>query len=148
MTKWQKIKKMQQQQKAGKQGMGGMSNRQMKRMMRGKGGMPKGMDIEEFPDVEKVVLHLPDREITIIPENVTKMVLPQGDLFQILGKTEENLEEETGLSETSDETAISQRDIELVAQQAGVSPEEALEALTKADGNIARAILQLKQSIA
>lgn len=143
--KWHKIKKAQQAQKAGQDGLSG---RQMKRMMRGK-GMPKGMNIQELPDVEKIVLHFPDRQETIIPESVTKMIIPQGDLYQILGKSE-GVAPEAGESETPEEPAapeISPMDAQLVAQQAGVSVEEAMEALKSVDGNIARAIIQLKQGM-
>jgi nascent polypeptide-associated complex subunit alpha len=145
LAKWHKIKKAQQAKQAGQDGI---SPRQMKRMMRGK-GMPKGMNIEEWPDVEKIVFHFPDRELTIIPENVTKMVMPQGDVYQILGKSEVAGPEESvdeGVEEPTT-TEISPMDAQLVSQQAGVSIEEATEALKAADGNIARAIIQLKQSL-
>ncbi|MET1101933.1 MAG: nascent polypeptide-associated complex protein [Pyrodictiaceae archaeon] len=75
------------------------------------------------------------------PQTVLLVKLPGGiSMLQAIGGVEEKEREET---ETSIE--VNEEDVELVAQQAGVSREEARRALIEAKGDIAEAILLLEE---
>ncbi|MHA1301576.1 MAG: nascent polypeptide-associated complex protein [Candidatus Helarchaeota archaeon] len=151
MPKWQKLQK---QLKAQKEGS---SSKSMKRMMRKMG--KQGMNVEEIANVQKVVIYTSDDKIVINqPESVTKMLLPQGEVFQILGasaKEELDADEikEIGAEETKEPITIEANsefkppmaDIQMVAQQAGVTPDEAESALVQTKGNLAKAIILLRQ---
>lgn len=152
MPKWQQLKKQLQTQKEGTQ------PQSMKRMMR---RMTKqgNLNMNEIENVEKVIIYTYDKKIIINePENVTKMLLPQGEVFQIVGQgLEEDLEteeKETVIKEDIEETSQAEEitgfippigDIQLVSQQAGVTPEEAESALRETKGNLAKAIMMLRQ---
>ncbi|MFX0132657.1 MAG: nascent polypeptide-associated complex protein [Candidatus Hodarchaeota archaeon] len=151
MPKWQKLQK---QLKAQKEGS---SSKSMKRMMKKMG--KQGMNMNEIENVEKVVIYTIDNKIVIDnPENVTKMLLQQGEVYQIVGNGVEQtlegreIEKETdSISEEPIEVEEVQGykppsgDIQLVAQQAGVTLEEAEDALIESKGNLAKAIIILKQ---
>ncbi|MHA1377236.1 MAG: NAC domain-containing protein [Candidatus Helarchaeota archaeon] len=145
---------MQKQLKAQKEGS---SSKSMKKMMRRMG--KQGMNMEEIENVQKVVIFTADDKIIInSPESVHKMMLPQGEVYQILGasskealSTEEmNAIETEEIEEPIQEEKTSEfkppmADIQLVAQQAGVTPGEAENALIQTNGNLARAIILLRQ---
>lgn len=151
LPKWQKLQK---QLKAQKEGS---SSKSMKRMMRKMG--KQGMNMNEIENVEKVVIYTIDNKIVINnPENVTKMLLQQGEVYQILGngveqtlegeeieKDTESISEETIEVEEVQEYKPPSSDIQLVSQQAGVTLEEAENALIESKGNLAKAIIILKQ---
>lgn len=151
MPKWQKLQK---QLKAQKEGS---SSKSMKKMMRKMG--KQGMNMDEIKDVEKVVIYTNDNKIVINnPENVTKMLLQQGEVYQVVGtgveqtlegeeieKVEEEITEEQTEIEEIPEYKPPLEDIELVSKQAGVTPEKAENALIESKGNLAKAIILLKQ---
>lgn len=151
MPKWQKLQK---QLKAQKEGTGSKS---MKKMMRKMG--KQGMNMDEIADVQKVVIYTAEDKIVIeAPESVHKMILPQGEVYQILGaSTKEDLsaeEMETIQTEEVEEQIQKEEvldfkptmgDVQLVAQQAGVTPDEAESALIQTKGNLAKAIILLRQ---
>ena len=151
IPKWQKLQK---QLKAQKEGTGSKS---MKRMMRKMG--KQGMNMDEIENVQKVVIYTTNNKIIINnPENVTKMLLQQGEVYQVLGtgveqtlegdevQTEtESISEEIPEVEEIQEYKPPSGDIQLVSQQAGVTLEEAENALVESKGNLAKAIMLLKQ---
>jgi len=144
MAKWQKLKKM--QQKAGKSGP-----KDMKRMMR-KLSKQGQMDFEELENVEEVIIKQADKEIVIEKPQVTRLQMPgQGEVFQVVGAGAERSKTtaEEGEAEevaSSEEIEVSPEDAQLVASQAGVSLEEGIAALKQSGGDLAKAILFLKQS--
>ena len=96
--------------------------------------MAKRMGIQSAQiDAEEVVIKTPDREIVIHNPSVAKVNMMGQETFQISGEVEER-----GKSGFSDE------DVEMVAEKAGVSQDEAREALQRF-GGIAEAILGLKE---
>ncbi|RMF91257.1 MAG: nascent polypeptide-associated complex protein [Methanobacteriota archaeon] len=105
-----------------------MNPRQMKKMMR-----QMGMELKELP-VKEVVIRLEDGEITIRDPAVNVIEVQGQKTYQISGGVES-----TGGG------GLPEEDIEVVAAQAGVSKEKAKEALEKADGDLAAAILSLTQ---
>ena len=111
--------------------MARIDSRRARRMMR-----QLGMKMEEVPDVERVILQGRNREIVVEDPAVTMIDMQGQKIFQVTGSriTERTLEKEVEIPE---------EDVQLVAQQAGVSPERARAALKEAEGDLAKAILIL-----
>jgi len=114
--------------------MARIDSRRAKRMMK-----QMGMNMEEIPDVERVILQGKDREIVVEDPAVAVITMSGQKVFQVTGGrvTERALKKEAKMPEVAEE------DVQLVAQQAGVSPERAMAALKEAEGDLAKAILIL-----
>jgi nascent polypeptide-associated complex subunit alpha len=96
--------------------------------------MAKRMGIQSTEvDAEEVIIKTPDREIVIHNPTVAKVNMMGQETFQVSGDVEER--ERHGFSD---------EDVDMVAEKAGVSQEEAREALQRF-GGIAEAILGLKE---
>jgi len=104
----------------------------MRRMMR-----QMGMNMRPVEGVEEVVLRMPGRLLVLEEPEVVMVELGGQVLYQVIPSRvrEEALAEE--------KPAIPEEDVQLVAQQAGVSPEEARAALEQTGGDLAKAILLL-----
>ncbi len=113
----------------------GMNPKKMKQMERQMKKM--GMKMEDVEGVEEVIIRCTDKDIIISPAEVNIMNVMGSDTYQITGNARE-VEREVVLE-------IDEEDIELVANQAGVSKEVAEEALTEAKGDLAEAIMKLSQ---
>ncbi len=111
----------------------GMNPKQMKKMERQMKKM--GMDMKELKNVKEVVIRLEDKELVIPNADVSVMNVMGQETYQVTGKAVE-VEIET-------ELVIPEEDIEMVANQANVSAEEAEEALTECGGDLAEAIMKL-----
>lgn len=98
--------------------------RQMKRMMK-----QMGMAMEEL-DAKEVIIKLEDGEIVIRNPSVSVVKVKNQKTYQIMG--EEQVVQ-----------GIPEEDVEMVAEKAGVSLEEAKEALEKSNGDLAEAIMSL-----
>ena len=85
----------------------------------------------------KVVIELPDKRIVINEPKVSVLDFRGGRLYQVQGR--ESIEE---IEEAPLE--LSEEDVKLVAEQAGVSVEEARQALEEVGGDLAQAIILLK----
>ena len=107
--------------------------RQMKKAMQQMGIKPVEISATE------VIIKCPDKDIIINSPQVTRLEIARQTVFQITGNVQEKEVQE------SKEKEISPADIQLVAQQAGVTEEEAKQALIEADGNLAKAILLVKK---
>jgi len=114
--------------------MARMDSRRARRMMK-----QMGMNMEEVPDVERVILQGRGREIVVEAPAVAVITMSGQKIFQVTGGkiTEKVLKEEAKAPE------IAEEDVQLVAQQAGVSSERARAALKEAEGDLAKAILLL-----
>ena len=102
------------------------ANRMMQRM---------GMQVQQVDDVTKVIVETPTRRIVIENPEVAIMTVQGQTLYQVGGGTVR----EEGIGGGSDD------DAKLVASQAGVSNEEAGNALRQSGGDLAQAIILLKQ---
>ena len=109
----------------------GMNPRQMRQAMQRMGIQQQEIDAKE------VIIRLEDKEIVISNPSVTKVNMMGQDTYQIVGE-----ESERSLGSEPD---INDEDIETVAEQAGVSKEEAEQAIKQSKGDLAEAILKLKQ---
>jgi len=114
---------------------GGVNPKQMQAVMK-----RMGIKVEEI-EAEKVVIYCADRNITITSPSVMLTKMPNQEMFQISGEV---TEEEKGEEIEPIATEITDEDIEMVAEKAGVSKELAEEVLQQTDGDIAEAIMKLK----
>ncbi|MEX0639573.1 MAG: nascent polypeptide-associated complex protein [Nitrosopumilaceae archaeon] len=105
-------------------------NRQMRRMMD-----KMGLDMVEIPNVQEVIIKTDKKEIIIPKPSVTEMKAKDNSIFQVVAASYEEKEREVPV--------FSEEDIQLVCQQASVGEEQAINALTEAKGDLARAILLL-----
>ncbi len=112
--------------------MPGMNPRMMKQAMK-----RMGIKQEEIDDAEQVIIRCSDREIIIDDPQVSKVNMMGQDTFQVVGSISER--------EISTAPSISEDDIKTVMEQAKVSEEEAKKAIEDADGDLAKAILDLHE---
>jgi nascent polypeptide-associated complex subunit alpha len=98
-----------------------------------------GLSMGAMPDVVEVILKTATKEIIIENPEVAVMDMRGQKIFQIMGEkiVEKPIEKKV---------AIPEEDVQLVAQQAGVSPEQARAALEQTEGDLAQAILLLSQT--
>ena len=94
--------------------------------------------MEELPDVEEVMLKLSDgRELVIRDPTIYRLKSKDLTILNVVGKLEEVAVEEPEIS-------LSEEDVQLIMQQAGVSREEAIQALVESGGDLAEAIIKLQ----
>lgn len=103
-----------------------MNPRQLERMAKQMGIQSTAIDAEE------VVIKTHDKDIVIRNPSVARVNMMGQETFQVSGEAEEQ------------ERGFSDEDAEMVAERAGVSKEEAREAL-KRFGGIAEAIMGIKE---
>lgn len=89
---------------------------------------------QEEIDATEVVIKTHDKELVIRNPHVTKVNMMGQESIQITGSIEER-----------DLKPYNKEDVKTVMEQAGCSEEEAREALEKSKGDLAEAILSLKQ---
>ncbi len=111
----------------------GINSRQARQMMK-----RMGMKQVDIPAVE-VIIRTPDRVIVINNPSVAKVNMMGQESWQITGEAVER--------ETEDKPAeISNDDVKTVSEQAGVSEEEARKALEENNGDLAAAIMSIKNA--
>jgi nascent polypeptide-associated complex subunit alpha len=99
----------------------------MERMMK-----QMGMNVTNI-EAEEVIIRTPDKEIVISNPQVSKIKVMGQETFQITGDVSERPIED-----------VSDDDVDMVAEQSGVSREEARDMLRET-GDIAEAIMKLKK---
>lgn len=115
----------------------GFSPRELKRALK-----RMGLELEEVGNVVKVEIYLEDKKITIDKPQVVFIKSREQTIVQVVGSMrEEKLEAAPKVAEVK----VSEDDVEFVASQAGVSREEARRALLESRGDIAEAILKLRE---
>ena len=112
-----------------------MNPKQMKQMERQMKKM--GMDMKDLPGVKEVIIRFEDKELLIPDADVNVMNVMGQETYQVTGNAVE-VDIET-------ELIIPEEDIEMVANQANVTKDQAEEALISTNGDLAEAILKLKQ---
>jgi nascent polypeptide-associated complex subunit alpha len=111
--------------------MPNINPRQMQQMMKKMGIQQEDIDAEE------VIIKCSDKVIRITNPSIQKVNMMGQKNYQISGtETVESLDK-------PEEVEVSDEDIKTVASQAQVSEEDAKQALTDTEGNIAEAILLL-----
>jgi len=110
----------------------GMNPRAMKQAMKRLGIQQQEIDATE------VIIKTADKEFVIRNPSVSKVNMMGQETFQIAGEVEERA--------ISSEPDISEEDIKTVVEQTGVSEEEAKDAIKENKGDLAAAIMQLKEN--
>lgn len=112
-------------------GRGGLDPKKLQKMMK-----QMGMEMKELSDVQEVVIRLSDKELTFPNADVQVTEMQGQKTYQIMGEPEER----------DLEPQIDDEDVEMVMEQANVDRDAAEEALESVDGDIAQAIVSLKES--
>ncbi len=102
----------------------------MKRMMK-----KMGLESDEL-DAKKVTIELEDKNLVFDNPQVIAMDMKGQKMYQVVGEPREEAKEGKVL--------IPDEDIEMVAQRANVSEDEAKKALEEVDGEPAEAIIKLQ----
>ena len=110
-----------------------MNPREARRMMQ-----RMGLNMGAMPDVEQVIIKTSNKEIIVENPEVAVMEMHGQKIFQVTG---EKIVEKT----VEKAVKIPEEDVQLVATQARVSPEQARAALEQTKGDLAQAILLLSQ---
>ena len=122
-------------------------SRQMRRRMQ-----QQGIDMEQV-EATRVIIEGPNKSLIIDQPEVILMKQMGQEIYQVIGDARETSEEEEIIKSEVDEDLLTQdevkveiteNDIMLVASQANVSIEEARSVLNDCEGDIAKAILFLK----
>ncbi len=111
----------------------GMNPRLMKQAMK-----KMGMTQEEIDAIE-VIIKCPDKEIVIQNPQVTKVNIAGQENFQVVGNITER--------ELSSEPEINEDDVKTVMEQAGCDEETAKKAIDDNGGDLAAAIMSLKDAL-
>ena len=113
----------------------GMNKKQMKQMERQMKKM--GMKMDNLDGVLEVIIRFEDKELIIDNPSVSLMNVMGQETYQVEGKARE--------VELEYEIEIPDEDVEMVANTAGVSQDEARQALEECKGDLAEAIMKLNQ---
>lgn len=125
-------------------------SRQMRRKMQ-----QQGIDMDQV-DAKRVIIEGPEKTLVITQPDVVLMKQAGQEIYQVIGTAEEFSPEEIAigeaekiedlepLDESETKPTITENDIMLVAAQANVEREEAEATLIDCNGDIAKAILLLK----
>ncbi len=108
-----------------------MNPREQQRMMQ-----KMGLQVQQMDDITRVIMETSTKRIIIDNPEVATVTVQGQTIYQVGGG---NVREEVAGGQGSVE------DAKLVASQAGVSLEEASEALRQSAGDLAQAIILLKQ---
>jgi len=111
-----------------------VSPREAKRMMQ-----RMGLSMGEVPDVQEVIIKTATKEVTVENPEVAILEMHGQKIFQVTGG---NVVEKA----IEKVMMIPEEDVQLVAQQAKVSVDEARTALEQTKGDLAQAILLLTQT--
>jgi nascent polypeptide-associated complex subunit alpha len=106
------------------------SNREMRRMLD-----KMGLEMKDIGSIEEVIIKTETRELYLIKPQVIEMKGKDSTIFQVVAT---NIEEKQ-----RDTLVFKEEDIILVMQQANVSKERAIQALSESKGDMAQAILNL-----
>ncbi len=126
-------------------GGGGLDSRKMQQMMK-----QMGIDIDEL-DAEEVIIKTADKELVFDNPDVQRMDAQGQETYNVVGSPETREAGELPAGSDSEESddggddEIPQEDIETVADSAGVSEDEAREALEETDGMPLDAIEHLSE---
>ncbi|MHA1763521.1 MAG: nascent polypeptide-associated complex protein [Promethearchaeota archaeon] len=154
MQKKEKAKPRRPQKVLKREGGSQFSSRQMRRKMK-----QQGIDLEQI-EAERVIIEQPNQILVIEEPEIVLMKQGGQEIYQIIGTAEPMeaeqtipLQEEEGLEsgipseETELKPTITEEDIMLVAAQSNVDKKQAEAALIETNGDIAKAILLLKNRI-
>ena len=105
-------------------------NREMRRMLD-----KMGLEMKDIGNVEEVIIKTDTKELYLVKPQVIEMKGKDSTIFQVVATDIEEKQREV--------PSFKEEDIILVMQQANVSRERAIQALTESKGDMAQAILSL-----
>jgi nascent polypeptide-associated complex subunit alpha len=105
-------------------------NREMRRMLD-----KMGLEMKDIGSIEEVIIKTETKELYLIKPQVIEMKGKDSTIFQVVAT---NIEEKQ-----RDTPVFKEEDIILVMQQANVSKERAIQALSESKGDMAQSILNL-----
>jgi nascent polypeptide-associated complex subunit alpha len=94
-----------------------------------------GLDMKTMDNVEEVIIKTDKKELYLVKPQVIEMKGKDSTIFQVVAADIEEKQREV--------PSFKEEDIILVMQQANVSREKAISALTESKGDMAQAILSL-----
>lgn len=113
-----------------------LSPREMRRLMK-----RMGLNLEELSGVSRVIVEFDDGKKLVAESPIAYLIRGKDQtMLQVIGSFEEMREEK----ESIESVEINEEDVQLVAAQTGVSLEEAKQALTQTNGDIAQAIMLIE----
>jgi nascent polypeptide-associated complex subunit alpha len=105
-------------------------NREMRRMLD-----KMGLEMKEMGEIEEVVIRTETKELYLIKPQVVEMKGKDSTIFQVVATDIEERQKEV--------PSFKEEDVVLVMQQASVSKDRAIQALTDSKGDLAQAIINL-----
>ena len=133
-----------------REGQQQFGSRQMRRKMKS-----QGIDMDQI-EATRVIIEGPEKTLVINQPEVILMKQMGQEIYQIVGAAEElapgelivdkkdELQEQEAIDETEVKPTITENDIMLVAAQCNVDPKEAEAVLKECEGDLAKAILMIK----
>jgi len=133
-----------------REGQQQFGSRQMRRKMQS-----QGIDMDQV-DATRVIIEGPEKTLVIEQPEVILMKQAGQEIYQVVGAAAEYAADEFNVEESKDieeieqldeseiKPKITENDIMLVASQGNVDPEEAKAVLMECNGDIAKAILLIK----
>ena len=116
-----------------------MNPREQKRLMQ-----RMGMNMDQVPDVQQVIIRTSNKDIVIDEPEVAILQVQGQKMYQVIGgEVSEQAPSKLGVAATAKPT-FSEEDVQLVADQTGKSLTKAKEALEECGGDLAKAILLLQ----
>ena len=133
-----------------REGQQQFGSRQMRRKMQS-----QGIDMDQI-EATRVIIEGPEKTLVIEQPEVILMKQAGQEIYQVVGTTDEYAADEYSVEEREDveeieqvkefevKPTITENDVMLVASQGNVDPGEARAVLTECNGDIAKAILLIK----
>lgn len=94
-----------------------------------------GLEMKEMSEIEEVVIRTETKELYLIKPQVVEMKGKDSTIFQVVATDIEERQREV--------PSFREEDVVLVMQQASVSKDRAIQALTDSKGDLAQAIISL-----
>jgi nascent polypeptide-associated complex subunit alpha len=106
-----------------------------------------GVKMDELQDVSEVIIKTPSKDIVIEAPTVTLVTVQGQIMYQIVGgEASEKQSQPDAIGPAVSAPSLPETDVLLVVQQTGKTVDEARKALVDSGGDLARAILLLKQA--
>jgi len=102
-----------------------------------------GVKISSLDNVNNVLIETRDKEIILENPQVIVMEFKGQKIYQIIATSEKTIDL---TQQRSGSMEITEEDVEFIAQQTGLSKEEARKLLMEAEGDIAKALMIYEES--
>jgi nascent polypeptide-associated complex subunit alpha len=103
-----------------------------------------GMNMDQVPDVQQVIIRTADKDIVIDEPEVAILQVQGQKMYQVIGGEVSEQAPSQRQAAAAAKPAFSEEDIQLVADQTGKSLQKSKEALEECGGDLAKAILLLQ----